>query len=261
MARPHSTKLTVAALLLLGLAVVMLTSFGQWQLRRADERRAVLAATQAGRAQPALVLTPNTPVNELTAWRPAQASGTWLPDLSVLLENRNHDGFPGYWVATPLLLDASTNRAVLVLRGWLPRVMPGQGELVIPSAETGVQTVTGELATHVPRLFEIWSMGQGQSGQLPSSLPLADGKVPHAQNLELDAYARAAGLVLLPAVLTQTQASNPNDGLVRDWPQPSVDFNQNLGYAMQWFAFAGICGIAWLVVAWRAMKRMRRKAV
>jgi cytochrome oxidase assembly protein ShyY1 len=77
------------------------------------------------------------------------------------------------------------------------------------------------------------------------------------QNIELGAYAQATGLSLLPAVLMQTQEIQ--DGLVRDWPQPSVDFHQNLGYAMQWFSFATIAGIAWLVVAGRAVGRMRRR--
>ena len=51
MARPHSTRYTVAALLLLGISVVILVSLGRWQLRRADERRAILAAIEAGRKQ------------------------------------------------------------------------------------------------------------------------------------------------------------------------------------------------------------------
>ncbi|MFQ6689938.1 SURF1 family protein, partial [Bordetella pertussis] len=60
----------------------------------------------------------------------------------------------------------------------------------------------------------------------------------------------------LPTVLMQT--GEHNDGLARDWPQPSVDYNQNIGYAMQWFAFAGIAAIAWLVVAARAWRRRRQ---
>ena len=123
MARPHSTRYTVAALLLLGIAVVILASLGQWQLRRADERRDILAAIEAGRNQAPLQLSPSTAPADMKPWRVAQASGTWLPEFSVLLDNRNHDGRPGYWLATPLLLDADKRRAVLVLRGWLPREM------------------------------------------------------------------------------------------------------------------------------------------
>ncbi len=261
MARPHSTRYTVAALLLLGVAVVILASLGQWQLRRGDERRAILAAIEAGRKQAPLPLTPATDPGEMTAWRAAQATGVWLPQFSVLLDNRNHDGKPGYWLATPLLLDADAHRAVLVLRGWLPRVMRSQGQgpaqPPLPATPADEQTVKGELSPRVPRLFELWSLGAADQSALPAALPVAGGVLPQVQNLPLDAYAKATGLTLLPTVLSQSEGG-ADDGLVRDWPQPSVDFQQNTSYAVQWFAFAGIAAIAWLVVLGGAIRRVRR---
>jgi len=89
---------------------------------------------------------------------------------------------------------------------------------------------------------------------LPAQLPTADGAVPQVQNLELADYAQVTGLSLLPAVLMQTRGE---DTLVRDWPQPSVDYNQNQGYALQWFSFAAIAAVAWLVLAWRHVRRGR----
>jgi cytochrome oxidase assembly protein ShyY1 len=109
----------------------------------------------------------------------------------------------------------------------------------------------------VPRLFEIWSLGGSEQSALPASLPVAGGVLPQVQNLPLDAYAKSTGLALLPTVLSQA-AGNADDGLVRDWPQPSVDFQQNTSYAVQWFAFASIAAVAWLVVLGGAIRRMRR---
>ncbi|KGE00010.1 membrane protein [Achromobacter sp. RTa] len=265
MARPHSTRYTVAALLLLGAAVIILASLGQWQLRRGDERRAILAAIEAGRKQAPLKLTPGTDPADMTAWRAAQATGVWQPQFSVLLDNRNHDGRPGYWLAMPLLLDGDAKRAVLVLRGWLPRALPAAGQAPgqgpaqpsLPGTPEGTQTVTGELSLRVPRLFEIWSLGGSDQSVLPARLPAGDG-VPQVQNLPLDAYAKATGLALLPTVLLQSDGG-ADDGLVRDWPQPSVDFQQNTSYAVQWFAFASIAAVAWLVVLGGAIRRMRRR--
>ncbi|MBO9354262.1 SURF1 family protein [Bordetella petrii] len=251
----HSVRRTLAALLLLGVAVAILASLGAWQLRRADERRATQAAIQAGRAQPPLALAPATPAAELHPWRPAQAHGQWLDQYSVLLQNRNQNGRPGYWLATPLLLDPASHSAVLVLRGWLPRGAPGQPAPALPPAPAGQRDVAGELSPRVPRLFELWSLGGSRQDQLPATLPVAGNAVPQIQNLDLPAYAQATGLALLPAVLMQTRG---DDALVRDWPQPSVDYNQNQGYALQWFSFAAIAAIAWLVVAWRAWRRAGR---
>lgn len=239
--------------------MVILTSLGQWQLRRADERRAILAAIEAGRKQAPLVLAPSTPPGDMKPWRVAQATGTWLPQFSVLLDNRNHEGRPGYWLATPLLLDDASRKAVLVLRGWMPRVIQGQGEPVLPATLPGGQTIKGELSERVPRMFELWSLGGQDTSSLPATLPVAGGAVPQVQNLPLDAYAKATGLTLLPAVVSQF-GTGEDDGLVHDWPEPSVDFQKNTFYAVQWFSFALFAAIAWLVVLGGAIKRMRQRA-
>ena len=68
--------------------------------------------------------------------------------------------------------------------------------------------------------------------------------------------AQASGLSFVPAVLMQTSGGEEG-GLRRAWPQPSVDADQNIGYALQWFGFAAIAGIAWIVVVVRALRRRR----
>lgn len=255
MVRPPSTRRTLAALILLAVAVVVLASLGRWQVHRGGERRAILAAIEAGRQLPALPLSPATPTAEFTPWRPAQAKGHWLAEKSVWLQNRNYQGRPGYWVATPFMLDGPGDRALLVLRGWVPRGAPGQPAPAMPVAPPGAQVIQGELTPHVPRLFELWSLKKDPLGGLPAHLPAADGQAPTVQNLDLDQYAQAAGLALLPTVLEQTAPAD--DGMVREWPEPSVDFSQNDGYALQWFSFAAIAAIAWLVVLARAIRRTR----
>jgi len=253
MARPHSIYRTTAALILLAAACVAMVLLGRWQLHRAAERQGIAAAIEAGRQLPPLTLTPSVDASELTAWRNAQATGTWIPEKSVLLENRNYNGHPGYWIATPLLIDARTQAAVLVLRGWMPRSMSAQGHPPVPPVQAPRQTVQGELALHVPRLYEL---GDGQYSRLPDQLG-ESGTPPAVQNLSLADYAQASGLNMMPVVLQQLTPSE--DGLMHDWPQPSIDHNQNYGYALQWFAFASIAGVAFLVVLWRAARRGRKK--
>ena len=222
MARPHSTRYTVAALLLLGISVVILVSLGQWQLRRADERRAILAAIEAGRKQAPLPLSAATPAHEMAPWRVAEASGQWLPQFSVLLDNRNLDGKPGYWLATPLLLDGGSRQALLVLRGWIPRVMQGQPE--VPATRRASRPCAAS-CPRVPRLFELWSLGGDAKSGLPAALPapggVAAGAEPGAGRLRAGHRA-----LLLPTVLSQFGDGRHDDGLVHDWPQPSVDFRK-----------------------------------
>src|SRR5690606_41681405 len=115
----HSVRRTLAALLLLGVAVAILASLGAWQLRRADERRALLSAIEAGRSRPPLSLSPRTPAAGLLPWRPAQATGRCLDQYSVLRQIRHQQGRPGHCLTMPLLYDPPRHRALLVLRGRL----------------------------------------------------------------------------------------------------------------------------------------------
>src|SRR5690606_17178199 len=162
------------------------------------------------------------------------------------------------------------DRAVAVLRGWLPRTIgdgresagrPASVDLrsanggreadevsagASPASSRSVgydavpsvpippesETVEGRLLSYVPRLFELGSL----TGRQPESLTF-DGQTPVVQNLNLDVYAAATGLELLPAVLQQTGGDNE---LIRDWAGPAVDVEKNLGYALQWFSFAAI---------------------
>lgn len=251
MSATHSTFRTTVALLLLAVAVAITVSLGRWQLDRGEERRALSAAIQAGREMAPLVLRADMPSAQLTAWRRARAQGTWLPERSVMLENRNYQGRPGYWIATPLRLATDPAHAVLVLRGWMPRSLSDTRHPPLPDTPAGLQAIEGEINLHVPRLFEL---GGGQYSRLPERIDVTVGEAPPVvQNIEMEDYARAAGLRLLPVVLAQTHPDN--DGLVHEWPRPALDYNQNQGYAFQWFAFAAIAAVAWLVVAWRAWRR------
>jgi hypothetical protein len=84
-------------------------------------------------------------------------------------------------------------------------------------------------------------------------LKIDSGKLPRMQNLSIVELSEKSGLNLLPVVLMQTSAAN--DGLIRVWPEPSVDADKNLGYATQWFGFAAICLIALLVFSWRLKRQ------
>lgn len=291
MARPHTILRTIIALVLLGVLVGVFSSLGRWQLDRAAQRDAIKQTMEAGRQRAPIQLEAGMPGNALAPWQAASARGHWRHDLTVLLENRNYQGRPGYWVATPLLLDAPAMQdqqepqsveagaalparpatpatAVLVLRGWLPRPMQtGQAPPAIPAPQ-GLQTVHGELLERVPRLFELWSWSDNSATRLPAHLPDPGRPMPSVQNLDLQAYSAATGLKFMPIVLAQTPTaagnSSPGAGentdhssmaLLQDWPEPSLDSDKNRGYALQWYGFAAIAGIAWLVIVWRLLRR------
>lgn len=259
MKRASSNRLTLIALILLGAVAFICIMLGRWQLDRAEQRRVIAATIEAGRRAPPLEVSAHTSPAELQAWRPATVQGSWRNEWSVLLDNRNLDGRPGLWLATPLMIDGET--AVLVLRGWMERPIASRPVASIPTATTPVK-VNGELAVRVPRLFELWTSQENAAANLPAhwagtkqpnQSEIDPEKLPRLQNLELDMYAQRTGLKFLPTVLMQN-SGGPDDGLKRVWPEPSVDADKNVGYAMQWFGFSGIVIVAFIVVAWRRLR-------
>jgi surfeit locus 1 family protein len=253
-------------------------ALGQWQLSRADEKRDIAQRIQAAAELEPLTLSPSVPADSLADWREAWARGAWQPGLTVYLDNRNHDGRPGYWVVTPFCLrspdapaeieaDAEAmavdcDRAIAVLRGWAPRPVPvaGAGGEAVPTVPAPVPEPTGDavqgrLLGHLPRLYELPAL-MGGAGDRRMALNWNAAPIV-VQNLALDDYAAASGLEFLPVVLEQS--NDTGDGLLREWAGPPVDVDKHLGYAMQWFSFAAIAFIALGVILVKALRRNRNR--
>jgi len=98
-------------------------ALGNWQSRRADEKRA------AARAEHVTV------------------TGQFVPERTVLLGNRLRRGRPGYEVVTPLRV-AGSQRHVLVNRGWLPAVS-SDPQIRTPAGEVRIEGIALERLPHV----------------------------------------------------------------------------------------------------------------
>lgn len=251
----RSLVFAAVALAILG---VLFASLGNWQLNRADERRQIARTIEAGRTATPVLLSAQSDASSLLPWQTAEVKGHWLPEWSVLLDNRSFEGRPGYWLATPLRL--STDSAILVLRGWVARPIAQYNpfEPILQSVDEVL--VVGEIAQRVPRLYEL-AAGEPLPSTPAEMTHNADGQtvldlnmLPQRQNLDVQELSKASGLQFLPVVLLQT---SPIDGaqLEQGWPTPSVDANTNVGYAIQWFSFAAIAFGALGVLLWRRRRR------
>lgn len=116
------------ALALAAFACAAGIALGQWQSRRADEKR---AAAQSERVA---------------------LQGRFVAERTVLLDNRLRRGRPGYEVVTPLKL-SSSDRHVLVNRGW---VEAGKTRAVLPEVHTpaGEVRLEGFVRERLPRALE-----------------------------------------------------------------------------------------------------------
>lgn len=224
------SSLLVAALL------VAFVSLGNWQMRRAQEKRAILTAFDAGHS----MQQPRGEVSEDAARRyprytPLAARGRFDGNHQFLLDNVVHDGRVGFYVWTPLLLTGD-DRAVLVNRGWLPL---GASRDDLPDIDIGADV--REIAGMLDRLPEP-GMRLGNAG-LPSGWPKI---VVYPRIGELQAvldYPLYDYLLLMQ--------DDEEDGFLRDWRPQLLPPRRHVGYAVQWFAFATAVLVLFLLFSFK----------
>lgn len=224
--------------------VVAATTFslGQWQLRRAAAKEGLQAAISAQNKLPALDLIALLAMKNIadSVHRTAVLEGRWNSEHTVFLENRPMKGRVGFVVVTPLVLEGQA-QPILVQRGWVPRNFADRTALPEVKTPQGLVRVEGRIAPPPSKLYEFEG---AQSTRI-------------RQNLDLEAFASQTGLPVLPVTLLQTGA--PSDGLVRDWPMPTVGVEKNHGYAFQWFAMCALVIVLYLwfqvIQPWRRQNK------
>ncbi len=213
--------------MLIGVAVTVRLGF--WQLSRAAEKEARHAAIVALMAAPVLDTAAllKTPSHFAQLHQRVDLVGQWLPEHTVYLDNRPMNGRAGFWVLTPLQLDAVTR--VLVQRGWVPRHQQDRTLLPAIQSPSGMVRVQGRIAPSPSHLMDLGTAAEAAGASSDTS------KI--RQNLDVQAYASQTGGALAATVL-QTDAAS--DGLLRDWPEITAGVEKNLAYAFQWFALAAL---------------------
>jgi surfeit locus 1 family protein len=213
--RPFTTLLTIVL-------IAMLISLGRWQLRRADEKRALFDSFAAGTDATRLIDlgTPRVP-----RYQHIEASGHYDQTRQILIDNMVNAGRAGYFVITPFALTGGG--WVLVNRGW---VALGASRAVRPTIP-----VTSETRRVRGRADNLPSPGiqLGTKGKLAPPYPVVAAFPTHAELAQLlgeSAWTKATDLVLLDPV--------EPDGYVRSWAPPGFPPMRHIGYAVQWFALA-----------------------
>ena len=207
-------------------------ALGNWQGRRAQEKRVRQAQFEAALRAPALELPERVVHVENYVQRRVAASGRFLPRYTVMLEDKLYHGRVGYQVVTPLC-PGGAKPCVLVNRGWTP-AHERRGELPIVRTPKGKLRIEGLALARFPRALD-------PSGGKPIGRTWI--------NVGIKEFEAWSGLPLQPLVMEQL--SPAADGLVRDWPRPDLHIRMNESYQMQWYSFAALAVILFFVLSLR----------
>lgn len=203
----YSFRPRLWALALAAAACAAGIALGNWQSRRADEKRALAEHVQR-----------------------IAVTGEFLPERSVLLDNKLRGGRAGYEVVAPLRLAEGIH--VLVNRGWIA-APPRRDELPRVMTPPGRLRIEGIVLSHLPRTLKLGAPAKG----------------PVRQSVELEEFAAESGLALQAFVIQQH--SDTGDGLARDWPPPDAGIEKHQAYSFQWYSLAALALVLGVVLSFR----------
>jgi cytochrome oxidase assembly protein ShyY1 len=217
------------------LVVAFGVSLGNWQLRRAEQKLA-LQEQMLMRAEFAPVnsnaLAPEQIPEE---FRRVVAKGEFIASWAVYLDNRPYQGRAGFYLLMPFKL-AGSEQSVLVMRGWFPRDAINREHIPTITVPEGVIQIEGRVRASTGKVM-----------QLGEAAALEPGAI--AQNVDVAEFARASKLSLQTFIIEQT--NDAADGLVRDWPIPSVGIDKHKGYAFQWYSLALVAAVFFLLTGFK----------
>jgi surfeit locus 1 family protein len=223
--------------LLAAAAVVAFVALGRWQWHRGVERDAQWAAfSAAGAALPAGARD----LAALPRFERVALTGRYDPARQFVLDNRSRDGRPGYEVLTPFVL--ADGRTVLVNRGWLPFSgyrdrLPQIGFEAAPSVG-----ITGRLDN-----LPVAGLESGRAGPQPGHVWPKLVTFPTLEEL-----AGALGRKLEPRIVLLDE--NAPHGYAREWRPPGIEPRRHYSYAVQWWSFAALTALLWIMLTLRRSK-------
>jgi cytochrome oxidase assembly protein ShyY1 len=250
--KPLLTRLSLKKVFVLIVTIeliVLTSSMGMWQWSRAQEKWRLEERVEDMKTLPALsqlaYLALDDPLTELH--RRVILRGKWLHEETIYLDNRAMNSQAGFWVITPLALNAQDS--VLVQRGWIPRNTNDRTQMAsfeTPSTEVQIEA---RITQGPSKMFDLADDKplEFNSSQEARSLRIR-------QNVELKAFAKERALHLIGNVVE----IGPNtQGLRRDWPVPASTAYKNVGYTVQWFAMSLLLAILYI---WYQIIKPKRDA-
>ena len=230
-----SRRWLLATALVFAVAAVM-ARLGIWQLDRLDWRRSLNARILEQQAADLLTLDRETLDSDLYSmeYRRVSVTGRYLPEDEIVLRNQVWLGEFGSQLGvklfTPLLIEG-TDTAILVERGWIPEK---NAEARAVYREDGMVTVSGQLR-RAETDFDLNEM-------LHSDPTLAPGqpRLDVWNNLDLERLSAQMDVELLPVYLQRLPAGEQSEPPYAIPPELDLSEGPHLGYALQWFAFAGL---------------------
>jgi len=219
--------------------LIFLVRLGMWQLHRAEQGASIYEQFDRETQLPALDSSSLNGHLDDVRFRWIELQGKYLSSRQFLLDSMTYEGQAGYHVLTPFAVNDGVSW-VLVNRGW---VLADPDRRVLPEVSV----------SEIPRVIRGMAESLPQPG-LSLSTPM--NLMPWPQVVLFPSFEELEirfEQSLIPYQLLLD--SNLPDGFSREWKPRALPPERHIGYAIQWFSFAGV--LAFMVIALWARSRTR----
>jgi surfeit locus 1 family protein len=223
---------------------------GFWQLDRNAQRQAEISHIQSVQTMPLLDLNQRPIPGDLTGmeYRPVSVTGIYDFDHQVVLRNqvrsRMTGSDPGVALLTPLVLE--DGQAVLVERGWIP---------IDYSTPQSWRQFDQPATVQVQGVFRR-SLNKGEMGSAVRDPTLTPGQtsLDYWNFVNLPRIQEQMPYPLLDMYIQQAPGTDPEALPHSLLEQPDLDPGTHIGFALQWFFYAGL-----LLVGYPVWLRRQKK--
>ncbi len=212
-------KLNLLSLVCISIFIAL----GCWQLRRAQEKIAILNSFEARTKLPPIAARDLAKVND---WRFQQVALTGKYDdaHTFLLDNKIFNGKIGYEVYTPFKAKG-LDQPILIDRGFVPLGISREHLPAIPRTAKDTVNIQGMLNTP-PMYVAFGNIIDGGTVKWPLRV----------EYINLNEVSHFLKTNFYPYIVNLNEESS--GALQVKWQIVTVDPNRHKGYAVQWFAFA-----------------------
>jgi cytochrome oxidase assembly protein ShyY1 len=222
--------------------VVLFVNLGRWQWNKGNLRAEEAAQFARGTGQTEALA--DRTLAQVPRFQRVQVTGRLDPSHQFLLDNRTNQGRPGYEVLTPLQRAGHTT--ILVNRGWVPF--------------SGFRDKLPDISFVTSSDIEI----TGRVDELPV-VGIASGHAAPEQNAPWPRVTSYPSAMDLAQSLGQPVESrillldgNAPNGYVREWQPPGLTAERHWSYGVQWYAFAVLAVVLWLIMGFRRGRQVGR---
>lgn len=216
----------------------LLMALGFWQLRRADEKKALLEGFEQRMKMTPVIFDASLTDYSALRYQRVYVKGHFDGHHQFFLDNQVYKGRAGFHVLTPFVIK-NTGRIILVDRGWVA-ANPDRHHLPDISIKEQSMRINGVLYVPFGKPFML-----GPEVENFGSWPLI------LQSVDWDVVSKGLGAQVAPVLLRMDK--DWEDGLVHEWELVPFGPQKHIAYAVQWFAMAAI-----LLVMSFAVARSRR---